>query len=303
MPKGTVIKLTAAPAKGYVLSDWDVYGGTLYNADGNTASLKASDNYVQIQAVFKKGVAASKHFILDITEEQHKLIKTSTIKTWLSNIDRVYESYYDLVGAYPCGGEKITITSGGDVTYGWGWVNYGLPNVFIGREYMTDFIRYKEEDVDAFDFGMYHEIGHLFDEGGYWNFHSEQWANFKMFYVREQVDKTILTDDDTFYDSYREVFIKNKGPFNNYKDNDAVSYMMYKIVKKYGWEPFKHMFRTYKSGSSYSAPNNSTYEGRVECLNTVLDILSESAGKDVRDIFTNEQLRILKECVGVGLRR
>jgi len=249
-------------------------------------------------------IRESKHFVFEIPLLYLKKFPPSTFQRWLSHLDAAYESYAELTGLSICNGQKIKIVEASGTMWGWAWVYIGSPYI----HWNPNCINF--DDIDEYDdwsFGILHELGHLFDEGGLWNFHSEFWANTKMLYVLYDNEGSFVRRDNQ---NWTFATIQNDYPLNQYQkslgktppifsmegeiqDHDAMTYMFIEIVKKIGWEPFKQTFRSYYNNSYPYHPYINllcTENNNATKFNDFLDRLSYFSGENVRNVFTTEQL-------------
>lgn len=77
-------------------------------------------------------------------------------------------------------------------THSWGAVS-GNP-IEWNIEYTKDAFISRNKNKDDMQFGMLHEIGHIFD-CDIWKFDSELMANFKMAYVLENLNITVSLEE------------------------------------------------------------------------------------------------------------
>ena len=267
---------------------------TLYSGGRVTARLEAAD----------KALASS----LDFNE-------------WLDRMDDAYYAYKELTGYTPYNSKKIEmrstrqnlndyfdITDGHDyweVIFGY----YDYTNVFKhSKAFYQGHMRRLSQD-DWGDTSM-HELSHVFDRDR-WNFDAETLAQFKLYYVVEQLDAKVYRPDrydnnsegwytgenyydllkyDRFMDSYDASF--NSG---NYA-SEGFAVILIDIQREIGWEPFKKTFRYFSNLSSSQVSYNSG-----EILKLFLTKLKDYSGEDVLDMISNRDTGIIEDWYGITL--
>ncbi len=249
-------------------ADGDNIFSVTYNKDNNSGwelePVPSSDEYC------KEG----KHVVLSFDTEKYLEKYAGTdekakikIKDWISNLDKAYENYAELMGAAPQNGEKIWIVpsnyTGPNGTYALYtykntrliFVPFGSIRTLLERAVQGDW-----------SFGILHEMGHTFDVDSRWGFHDEFFANFKMAYVLKKNDGKfkIITNKDangnerdlTKYSDiikeYREVsenaYTKTIGANPRRTHIDGLNYMFLQQLEDYGdWEWVKGAFRNIRN--------------------------------------------------------
>ncbi|GEM_PF-1881148 len=227
-----------------------------------------------------------KHVILKVRSEDLKVLKDPY--GWIKKLDRVYESYTDLVGDVPYNGKKITVESVED--YPGGWAVAGNPikwhRPWVAREF-------KGINEGNWSFGIMHELGHDFDLDYRWVWEAEFFANFKMVYAAEKlkakihqggkwydyVDSKGLTLDD-YYEEQAELAGERDHVEDWYRHNDPSLDKFLKVKRDIGWEPFKKTFRRYgelKEGEIPKTPEKK--------FNLFIYYLSEFSSKNLNPRF------------------
>ena len=196
-----------------------------------------------------------------------------TLETWIENLAEACETYADLVGGHPYGGEKITIASVRQ--YPGGWAVAGNP-ILWEKRYVERTLRSVHEDGN-WSFGILHEIGHDYDLDYSWVYNAEISANFKMVYVLEKLGGTVgqrgvLYPGAAIKHIYEMAYDEAKAA------GEATSwggwvYRLLCIKDEIGWEPFRQTYRAFTEKP----------ETKVDRLNRLLDDLSGFSGLDVRE--------------------
>lgn len=219
-----------------------------------------------------KGVEGieSAHFILTLNKEN--LARFNNPYDWLAKLDRIYESYAELVGGVPSSGQRIEIVEHGpeEQCFGFAWIYPGEPYIHWCPDVIP--VAIQEINKGNWSFGIAHEIGHLFDNVrddkaiDTWVWHAEFSANFKMVYVLGQIPEMVVWNDrpdgtrwgtPPYYPYVKEMYEKKareqrqfsmalitkpedlQGPFN-----DAHTFHFIELAERVGWEPFKAAYRT-----------------------------------------------------------
>ena len=167
---------------------------------GGTASGKAWFDNLEVQEVdmFKQ---ESQHIQLFLEQEDASAVLPATIDNWLSNLDKAYEKYYELIGQYPYDGKIITIFS--TKTYPGGWAVAGNP-ILWHQPYVKPTLLNIENRGD-WSFGILHEIGHDFaanigiEGNGNWDWNEEMFANLRMYYVVEMLNASVVLLKSSIY--------------------------------------------------------------------------------------------------------
>jgi hypothetical protein len=209
---------------------------------------------------------------LDIDTEDC-IISDSKIQSYVNDLGQVYTKYQELTGHAPYNGSTVDIVFS-DYHYA-----YGLASnpISINKRFAQDILSRFGTNND-YDFGVLHEIGHVFDQDK-WNFHAEFWANTKMAYVLEELNlsvnmggvKRIGADIKNYYKgAYENELKQGKMSF------DGVTYIFLQIKDKYGWDIFKTVFR------SSLPPNNGN---NCKKFLSFIEALSQVSGVDIRQEF------------------
>lgn len=231
--------------------------------------------------------------------------RNEDIDKWLSNVDKMYEAYEDLVGAVPQGGRQFAILSTPGMYSGY-WALAGYP-ILIKESAVTD-VMTEISNYGTMSFGLMHEIGHVFNlDYTNWNWNDEMFANFRMQYALETTGNGVHQKGNG--DSAKKVYM-GREILNMYKqdydmtlptgklNDNAIHYLLARLADEniIGWEPFKLTFREIRS---VSCP----YSNKYDKFKYFLDMLSKHAstvhGKQYdlfndRTLFTADDIAAIK---------
>ncbi len=203
----------------------------------------------------------AKHMGLELMTSRYKDFKH--VREVLAFLDQTYLAMQDLTGFTPYDGKVLVIRECPDNP---AWAYAGNPIMAN-----TKFVGQTVEEFDRYEvsFGWIHEIGHCFDFGGWyiWNSPASEFqANFKLAYVFD----TLLTPDSKFRARSWKPLVGNQKPLvlgrqfvdghviasgDEYladtsrtwdtMNTDDLHAFFHRMVRTYGWEPFKRWYRTY----------------------------------------------------------
>ncbi len=312
----------------YTLSNLE-YGGiyvlyAMWSTDGETyGGDNVIDRFVQLPddtpetlTLYSGGRVTAR-----MEAEDKELASSADFNLWLDRMDMAYNTFKELTGNTPYDSKKIEMRStrenlneymGVEDGNGNGTVVMGYAtdsNVFrLGRVYYRGHMRRLSQD----DWGetAMHEMSHVFDHDN-WIFDWETLAQFKLYYVMEQLDAKIYRlnhynnssegwyTGDTYYDlmrhdstinSYDETFGQG------FYDPDAFAVILIDIQREIGWEPYKKTFRYLSSLSKDQVPNS---DGEV--LKLFLTKLKDFSGEDVLSYINARDTGIIEDEYGVDL--
>jgi hypothetical protein len=243
---------------------------------------------VMIEEVHKFIVSTS-HIRLVIDPEDASAVRKTTIKSWVSNLERAYEKYHELMGGYPYNGSVITIQS--VAQYPGGWAVAGNP-----IQWYKPYIKPELLDIQAtgtWSFGIMHELAHDFvldNSNTSWIFNEEMFANFRMYYVAEQLNIPIKQGKTYVGAEIKNYYMEDAS--QSYSKGiaqgipvgyDGLMYTLIRIKDQIGWNPFIDTFRDLNSSSYNLSTNN-------ERFNLFLDKLSGYSGTNVRATYLPGEL-------------
>lgn len=227
-------------------------------------------------------------------------ITPQNLSRWISHLDDAYDAYYELVGTKPVNGSKITIKAS-DENYGWAWVylSNSDPTIYWKKDYISSELKVINS-TDTWSFGILHELGHLFDIDGRWNFDAEFWANTKMVYVLETLNAKVFMNNKLYTGSeitqyYYSgagdgAYINTLGKSDPTFSGDALTYMFIQLKNQVGWNAFKSAFR-YINDKKISVSQNYKFYMFMSILEDYTN------GYDPLSIFTNKQFNVIKAAV------
>ena len=206
-------------------------------------------------------------------DNEDVIIMDSKVQSFVNTLGEVYNSYQELTGYTPYNGSII------DIIFCNYHDRYGLAGnpITIDKRFTKDILKQFNTNND-YDFGVLHEIGHVFDLD-WWNFNGEFWANTKMTYVLEQLNLSvnigglIRTGDEI--KNYYKMSYDNELMQGNWS-HDGLTYIFLQIKDKYGWGIFKEAFRN--------------TQPVVSCkFEYFIYLLEKASGANIRqEFFTNE---------------
>jgi len=248
---------------------------------GSTVSGKAWFDNITLNDDY--GYSYGQHINLALEETDLNVIEWSKLQEWNNNLDMAYESYQELVGGVPYGGNNIEVASVRQ--YPGGWAVAGNP-ILWQQPYVSQTLQ-RIGDNNDWSFGILHEIGHDFDIDPNWNFHGEFMANFKMYYVAEDLN-TIIYQDGAYYEGndlkyYYQGFYNQADynqPYEPYENPvwGGVLYRFILISEELGWDTFKDTYRSYSTD-----PPSPTPSTNVEKFDLLLNRLLFYSGRESDD--------------------
>lgn len=249
-------------------------------------------------------IREGKHIRLALDSDK-VCVNDSTLESWLTDLDSVYESYSRLVGGTPFNGSRITILTTPGVEAGY-WALAGNPILWNNRVGIDKSLMSTQEN-DDWNFGLMHEIGHTFS--GYcradgtrtnsaWNWNDEIFANFRMSYALEDLGGR-MGQRGVFYtgaenmDYYKLAYDETLGAGLAKNNGDALHYTFLRIARKYGWQVYEKAFRMlYALDESETASLKTDFDK----FSFFLSFLSRAAGEDVfSTCYSPEELDLIEK--------
>lgn len=242
----------------------------------------------------------SEHIVVWFDPEK-VTVTNEQMDQWLSKLDKVYESYHELVGDVPYDGRKIHIINTPGIEKGY-WALAGNPILWNGRVKVTEVIE-RAVNLDDWGFGILHEIGHVFSARnargrGSWNWNDEIFANFRMSYAIEMCNggvsqRNVIYRGEDIRNYYKIFYDETIGAGIAKNNGDALHYTFLRIKDKYGWDVFKKAFRALYDIEEDQLPKmKSSYERFIYFLSHV----SAAAGEDVtKTCYTQQELELIEE--------
>jgi len=202
-----------------------------------------------------------------------KILWLSDPFKWLEKLDLAYQAYSELVGGVPFNGKPVIIQEVED--YPGGLAIAGYPILWFGR--YIDRPTFSRIEKGDWQFGILHEMGHVFDLDGRWVWHGEFFANFKMVYVADRWKAKIWhwgkwydhSKGKRLDDFYKEMAkkegelekINSKDWPDHYTDPDTYHFCALKNI--IGWEPFKKTFRSFLKLPPSKIPKDPTGKYKI----------------------------------------
>ena len=272
------------------------YGGTTNG--GYSTGTAYFDNVSVVKVTDELFMQEGEHIRLFV-EPSQVYASASQITEWIANLDRMYESYADLVGATPHEGRKLAILSSRGLESGyWALAGYPIP---WSSNYSAVTSTFEElAQHGTWSFGLMHELGHVFNLGNSsWNWNDEMFANFRMQYGLEQNQGKVWMDERVY--TGREILDMYKKDYDNtvytQVNDNGIHYMLGRLagLGGIGWEPFKAAFR--ELTTTGGAPS-----GKYDKFEYLLSLLSKHAtrltGRDVdvrAQYFTEAELASIRK--------
>ena len=235
-------------------------------------------------------VQESEHIRLEL-HQQLVSITSGQLTDWLSNLDRVYEKYAELMGGNtPSEGNKIVIQSVGQEITAWARAVVGGNRIYWNSFYVSETL---DEFVNNGDwsFGIMHEMGHNFDKGTEpnWIFNAEITANFKPYYALDVLADCNFYGKYSLQDQYDDSYSWSVQDDVDDRFGDKITLGYFNVARKYGWNVIKETFKSYWD-NSYPFPGY-YYGGKVDAIkyNEFVDRLEYFSGSpDIRSECFNE---------------
>jgi hypothetical protein len=265
---------------------------------GAVSTGKAYFDDVSVEEV-EKFVKAGRHIRVILDKEDVQALRVQTITSWIANLDKAYEKYHQLMGAYPYNGDMISILSVN--TYPGGWAVAGNPiqwyKPYIKPELQTI------ASTGTWSFGIMHELGHDFvldNSNRNWIINEEMFANFRMYYVVEALNATIV-EGNLYHGKELENYYKTDAPGSYAKGiakgipqgYDGLMYTLIRIKNQIGWDPVIKAIRDLNASST--APGT-----RWQMFNLFLDKLTQYSGQNVRNTYLSGELNTIQQLVTNG---
>ncbi|HOM70756.1 MAG TPA: M60 family metallopeptidase [Armatimonadota bacterium] len=245
---------------------------------------------------------------LAVFKEQDRLVQC---------LDHCYEAMHELTGYSPYNGAFITIKEAPAHP----WYAYAGNPIIMNTKHMENTL--KEVDNGVLPFGWIHEVGHDFDDvyGKWymWDGPSCEWqANWKLTYAYETIpdrdylakwsknknagyqpaSKDVLVDAKQFIDSFflffGDPYLSDPTRKWDTMSSDEIHSFFLRLVRVYGWEPFKAWYRTYARFEKLGLKEPETPEGKIQLIAA---ILSEETGVDLVPVFQRWRMPVTEQDV------
>lgn len=238
----------------------------------------------------------------------------------LALLNDCYDAMKDLTGFVPFDGDTIVLKECPDHPF---YAYAGNPIVLGTTRAVQQEI--KNMDRDEFPFGWVHEIGHDFDFGGWYIFSdvaSEWQANFKLAYCAETLEgypfrhrfqRTGAEDGSGYGTPAGKAVLAEGRHFNDllwlgagdpYLADisrgwcdlvpDELHSFFHRMVRLYGWEPFKVWYRAFARLEALGLKRPPTDTGR---LRLGAAILMETTGADLVPVYRRWRFPVTEKVV------
>ena len=223
--------------------------------------------------------------------------------TMLPMMDTAYERIAELTGVKPYDGKVIVLQESPPNPY---WAYAGNPVILNGDYVAKTLAEVKEGRLP---FGWIHEMGHDFDVNGDWYIWNgaaaEFQANFKLGFVVEQPIKGFRmvwdgyahagypvaggkTDSDgykfvdSFFLFFGDPYLADATRKWDSLSSDETHSFFQRLVRVYGWAPFKRWYRDYASIAALGLKPPKDAETKIALC---CGLLSKETGVDLLPIF------------------
>ncbi len=272
-------------------------------ANGGYSSGAALFDDIEVFKVDSELTTVEGEHIKIFIEPSKTVVSKIVLEEWVANMDKMYESYIELMGDAPHEGRKLSILTTRGMYSGY-WALAGYPILWSINYSAVEDSFYQMRDYDDWCFGILHEIGHVFNIGNTsWNWNDEMFANFRMHYGLEMNQgKVYMNGADGKKRIYTggEILDMYKIDYDNTvgsKVNDnGIHYMLARMANEHalGWEPFKKTFNYLRQNG---CPGTRTKYDRFEHFVNTLDRFAKetNANANAWSYFSNSEINSIKK--------
>ena len=260
-------------------------------------------------------IKESEHIKL-VIDKSHLSVSESLIEQWLDNLDEAYKSYQELFkGKIPYEKNRMVIRAAPGID---AWAYAGDPIQWNSDYISSTLLQLQKGD---WIFGILHEMGHNFAPGSFgatyaWNFNEELFANFRMYYVLDNLNGTIVQTAKIYNSDGtstsvekkyvgKEIMQLYKSECDNGYDmtiaknravemGNALCYCLCRMVEQYGWQLWIDTFDYLYKVTPEQKPEYAGMTG-WDKFEYLMDALSLHNYEDVRNSFTKAELNVIKE--------
>ncbi len=218
----------------------------------------------------------TEHRILD-------LISRTRLQKLADDLATAYADYAELTGwqPYPRVYYNMYETIGDGY---WGYAT-STDTLHIDRDCIYEDIRdHLSKRKNDWNFGLLHEMSHLFDMNKPWDFHAEVVCDYKLAYVMVKNNATAIPADWEGRKEYSgwEVLdvYQREGALSQSLSVFSLAGKLAEITRQTGWDAAKQMFRTYPSEIPSSAAAQ---------LELFVQQLGKAGGIDARAMFSDAE--------------
>ena len=289
-----------------------------------TVTVRVGDREEQLPLSLDVPTARLPEPLRQVTSGQMALeLMESRISQWPNHqrvlrwLDQSYQAMAELTGGVPFDGRVLVIKEA--PAHPW-WAYAGNP-IIMSTRYVPDVM--EEVDANIIPFGWVHEIGHCFDVHGPWYIWNgpscEFQANFKLAYAVETIadpalrvnrarfkggaypvraDEAPMTGRDfvdAFFTTFGDDYLGDPTRTWDTLSSDEMHALFQRIVRAYGWDTFKGMYRTYaRLAAQEGLEPPASEEDKVRLL---VAVLSHHARVDLVPIFARWRFPVTAENV------
>ncbi len=212
------------------------------------------------------------------------LISRTRLQKLADDLATAYADYAELTGWQPYPRVYYNMYERLDEGY-WGYAT-NTDTLHIDRDCIyEDFRDHLSKRKNDWNFGLLHEMSHLFDMNKPWDFHAEVVCDYKLAYV-------LVKNNAAAMPSELNAGVENAGwgILNTYRLMDAplekrltvfsLAGKLAELTKQTGWDAAKQMFRSYPSEIPSSAAAQ---------LELFVQQLGKAAGIDARALFSDAE--------------
>lgn len=260
-----------AGEKGIVISDRTRSGGTVW-------TLLRNEQKESLKFTGSRGIVT---ILLD--NRVLEAVSAERLQQWADDLETAYDSFAELTGY--ADHKTVIIDGSGPVLDAWGCYS-GENQIYLGWGDIQWDLEKMAARKNDWNFGTLHEMGHLFDNGHSGDFDGEVMTDLKVLYVIDQNNACAAPAEFpaeasfTGMDRMLEAYHALGGDLGDRASVYNIAAKFGEIAQEIGWEPFKETFRAFPDLSDASAG---------EKLATLLDLLTEHSGQDVRGLFTQRE--------------
>ncbi|MBE6542794.1 MAG: hypothetical protein E7675_00185 [Ruminococcaceae bacterium] len=258
-----------------------------------------------------------KEFIITLDKKQGKFTDEFG-QTWANNAEDCYFSFIELtnyipheniiVKAYANCDYMAYVTSGyNTITASYSAVgnDFGNASTWFSND-IKEMVARGPEARDV-NFGVMHEMGHMFDIGADWYFETESMTDFKLAYCLDKnglsASPSEFTTSQYFtYSNIEEAYLslgKDISKTNEYTFYGA-AYRMILIQKELGWEPFRQTYHWFMENRTKIGTDEHVAipTKKYEKCELFYKKVSEFAGRDVVAMIPANEWKVWLEYMG-----
>lgn len=261
----------------------------------------------------KTKVILSEHVGIELIESRFENLKDQ--KQMLRWMDQCYTAMQELTGQVIYDGKPLIIKE----SPAHPWWAYADNPIVLNTECVPDVM--DDYNQGIISFGWVHEMGHVFDgdlrEWFDWNISAVEWqANWKLAYAYETIpDRSFKTrwdknKNNSYNPAVKGQLLEGKQFIDSYflffgdpyladttrrwesMSSDDIHSFCQRLVRLYGWEPFKQWYRTYARFDKLGLKKPETPEGKIQLMAA---ILTHEIGIDLVPIFQRWRMPVTQE--------